>query len=97
MPDAGWSNGAEYIYASLEGKPRLGPELDALDDIIDLIETDPTSARAREQHVVSPRDKSVYWKVTQHAGETEVAVLWQMVDDRPVIAWLGRSDYRSLL
>lgn len=96
MPDAGWSHGAEYIYAGLEGRPRLRAELDAIDDLIDLIEADPTSARAREQPVVSPRDKSVYWKVTQQAGEAEVAVLWQMVGHRPVIAWLGHSDYRSL-
>jgi hypothetical protein len=96
MVDLGWTKEAEQLYLSLQAKERWRRYLEAIDELLDLIEDNPAGIRARRFSLTALGGVH-YWLITKHVGTDDVAVLWHLLEGVPTIAFVGLDNFKPIV
>ncbi|SPM43630.1 Mycobacterium numidiamassiliense ORFan [Mycobacterium numidiamassiliense] len=64
----------------------------ALEDALDLIDTDPSSPAARQSRLESVPDEPTMWIVDAPARHPLLRIFWQLHDDVPTIAFIEEYE-----
>jgi hypothetical protein len=85
-----FTDAAETAWRQLEADPSMASMLDRLNDLLDILEADPTDERCRRRRFAPPG----VWCVTIRTAMDEYAVLWEPDDaGNPVVVHIGPSTF----
>jgi hypothetical protein len=91
-----FSPDAERVLNELEKDPANDRFVDAIWDIIDLVTTQPESARARRRALRTAKGHSIWLvPIPIHHEDDLWIVLWQPRGQDALIAYIGPDDFRS--